>query len=158
LNARASVATCIHYRTFQTYILQKLTKNTCNNSRTHISEHESLTLQSNEDVEMMYEKTSPCPYKDQCDSYQSLVSIEKEQYNLRRIYHINRNTIESYEYNNEIETVKKNLSGLDRFRKRCYNGYKRCLRYWMLKKREETITSEYVLQNTSPHIISTERA
>jgi hypothetical protein len=142
---------------FETYVLQKLTKNTCKNSRIHILEYESLTLQSKEDVKMMYEKTSPCPYRDHCDSYQSLLSIEKEQYNLRRTYHINRNTLDPYEYNKKIEAVNKNLSGLDRFRKRCYNGYKRCLRYWMLKKTEEMITSEYVLQNTGPHIVSTER-
>ena len=106
---------------------------------------------------MMYERTSHCPYKNQCENFNSITRIENELHNLRRKIQIHRNSIDSRDYERKMDDIRKKLLRLNRSREKCYNSYKRCLRYWLLKKNEEIISAEHSLENIPTRPISAPR-
>lgn len=105
----------------------------------------------------MFERTTHCPYKNQCESYNSITHIENQLHNLRRDTQIHRNYIDSRDYERKMDDIRKKIQRLNRSREKCYNSYKRCLRYWLFKKNEEIISSEQSLENIRTHPISAPR-
>jgi hypothetical protein len=84
----------------------------------------------------MYERTTICPYKKKCDSYHTIAHIEEQLHSQRRVIAIqNRGNIANYE--ELIEDIRQKLIRINKARERCQSRYKRCLRYWMLKREDE---------------------
>ena len=107
---------------------------------------------------MMYERTTHCPYKDQCESHSSITRIENELHNLRRNIQIHRNSIDSHEYERKMDDIRKKLQRINRSREKCHNSYKRCLRYWLFKKNEDIKLAEQSLVKIPTQSTSEPRA
>ncbi len=85
----------------------------------------------------MFERTTLCPYTEQCDSFQTMNRagswIEKHLSNMRRGGQLTSILDEDH----TIEGLVERLEHMRRVKERCYSHNGRCLRYWQFKAEKE---------------------
>jgi hypothetical protein len=86
---------------------------------------------------MMYTETKTCPYRDECETYQTIIRIERQATERRRELALNRTQTSQREYETALDDLQKRLDSTIKIRERCLNRHRRCLKYWMIRKQRE---------------------
>jgi len=106
---------------------------------------------------MMYTETKACPYRDECETYQSVTRIERQAAERRRELASNRTQISQREYETALDDLQKRLDGTTKIRERCFNYHRRCLKYWMIKKQHEAEQYSFLGQDDQKILSETPR-
>ena len=86
---------------------------------------------------MMHEETGVCPYVDRCGDVRALRRVEDRMIRERRDYFSRYGEVDHGEYGEAMDDYRRRLEGLGRAMERCRGSYRRCLRFWQLRRRDE---------------------
>jgi len=85
---------------------------------------------------LMHEETGVCPYVDRCRDIRTLRRVEEQLIQERRGY-FSRDEAYEGDVGEALEVYRRSLESVGRAMERCRGGYRRCLRFWQLRRREE---------------------
>lgn len=85
---------------------------------------------------MMYEETGVCPYLDRCGDVRALRRLEGELIRERRGYFSRGSDLQG-DIGGALEDYRRRLESVGRAMERCRGGYRRCLRFWQLRRMDE---------------------
>jgi hypothetical protein len=99
----------------------------------------------------MYEETSSCPFHSICRDVQLLRRVEAQLIHERRDLFAEHSTMHRDDYTTTLEEYRKRIENVGKAMNRCQNSYKRCLRFWQLKKLEEEKSSRRLIEEIYLH-------
>ena len=88
---------------------------------------------------MMYERTDTCPYTERCESFQSIIRIERELQNTwwKRTWERSPGaSMEDGDHDHALDVLQKRLENLTLVKRRCLHFHKRCLKFWQLRAKD----------------------
>jgi hypothetical protein len=86
---------------------------------------------------LMLEDTGVCPYVDRCEDVRTLRRLEGQMIRERRGFFSQEAAVVQDGFNEALENYRRRLEGVGRAMERCRGSYRRCLRFWQLRKIEE---------------------
>ena len=86
---------------------------------------------------LMLEDTGVCPYLDRCEDIRTLRRLEGQLIRERRGFFSQEAAVVQGEFSEALEDYRRRLEGVGRAMKRCRGSYRRCLRFWQLRRMEE---------------------
>ena len=88
----------------------------------------------------VYESTGLCPYTAVCDSFSAIVNSESwMERTLSGLRRGGRDALTWEEGGYTADELQERIVRIRRVKERCYNGNRRCLRFWQLEKRARSL-------------------
>jgi hypothetical protein len=88
-------------------------------------------------LSLMLEDTGVCPYVDRCGDVRTLKRMEGQLIRERRGFFSQEAAVVQGGFSETLEDYRRRLEGVGRAMERCRGSYRRCLRFWQLRRMEE---------------------